>query len=235
VPANEVLKFGVLYGENCAGCHGANGTLGPAPPLNDPLFRAIISEEELEKVLTQGREKALMPAFAEENGGPLTAAQIQVLVKEIKGIRYNVVENRDGRKVVVGNANGKEPKWGSPGQPPKGVPSYLSRASEPAGNKDRGATVFARACAACHGEHGQGIQERGETARAIHDPVFLALVSDQVLRRYMITGRPDLGMPNFAQARPKDPQFKSLSDQDVADLAELMASWRQNNAARAKP
>jgi mono/diheme cytochrome c family protein len=235
VPANEVVKFSVLYGENCAGCHGANGTLGPAPPLNDPLFRAIISEEELEKVLTEGREKALMPAFAEENGGPLTAAQIQVLVKEINGIRYNVVERHDGRKAVVEDVNGKEPKWGSPGQPPKGVPSYLVRAGESSGNKERGATLFARACADCHGEHGQGVQKGGETVRAIHDPVFLALVSDQVLRRYVITGRPDLEMPNFSQARPADPQFKPLTDQDVTDLVALVASWRQDHATRAKP
>src|SRR5205807_322073 len=68
VPANEVLEFSVLYGQNCAGCHGVHGKLGPAPPLNDPLFRAIAPAEELENTLTHGREKTLMPAFAEENG-----------------------------------------------------------------------------------------------------------------------------------------------------------------------
>ena len=33
VPANEVVDFRLLYGQNCAGCHGANGELGPGPPL----------------------------------------------------------------------------------------------------------------------------------------------------------------------------------------------------------
>jgi mono/diheme cytochrome c family protein len=239
VPANEVVEFSVLYGQNCAGCHGANGKLGPAPPLNDRLFRAIVPEAEVESILTKGREKTLMPAFAEENGGLLTPVQIQVLVKEIKGVRYKIVEKREGGKAVVGDVNGIESKWGSPGQPPKGVPSYLARATEadgnPVGNKQQSATVFARACAVCHGHHGQGIRKGDETVRAIHDPVFLALSSDQALRRYVITGRPDLNMPNFAEARPADAHFKSLTDRDVTDLVELLASWREDHATRAKP
>ena len=91
--------------------------------------------------------------------------------------------------------------------------------------------VFARACAVCHGERGQGLRE-GDGA--IHDPVFLALVSDQALRRYVITGRPDLGMPNFDEARPDDPDFKSLTGQEVTDLVELLASWRHDHATRAE-
>ena len=72
VPPDRDLEFRVLYGQNCAGCHGIDGKLGPAPPFNDPLFRAIVPEEELQGVLTKGRKKALMPAFAKENGGSLT-------------------------------------------------------------------------------------------------------------------------------------------------------------------
>src|SRR6266404_9235106 len=86
VPADQVLEFGVLYRQNCSGCHGADGKLGPAPPLNDPLFRAIVPEMELNDIVTKGRNKTLMPAFAKENGGTLTGAQIQVLVHEIKGL-----------------------------------------------------------------------------------------------------------------------------------------------------
>jgi len=87
--------------------------------------------------------------------------------------------------------------------------------------------VFARACAACHGNHGQGIQRGGETVRTINDPVFLALVSNQVLRRYAITGRPDFGMPGYAKARPDNPHFTPLTDQEVTDLVALLTSWRR--------
>ena len=34
VPADQVLEFGVLYRQNCAGCHGNDGKLGAGPPLN---------------------------------------------------------------------------------------------------------------------------------------------------------------------------------------------------------
>jgi cytochrome c oxidase cbb3-type subunit 3 len=239
VPANEVLEFNGLYGQNCAGCHGAKGTLGPAPPLNDSLFRAIVPEEELERIVSKGREKTLMPAFAVENGGPLTAVQIQVLVKQIKGVPYKIVENRQGGKTIERDANGIAPQWGPPGQAPKGVPNYLAPTTGAdgnlAGNKQRGVMVFTRACAVCHGDHGQGIRKGDETVRTIHDAVFLALISDHALRRYVITGRPDLNMPTFAGARPDDPSFKSLTNQDVTDLVALLASWRQDHGTRAKP
>src|SRR6202050_1496852 len=137
VPADLVLDFNVLYGQNCAGCHGNDGKLGPAPPLNDALFRAIVPEEELEAILTKGRNKTLMPAFAQENGGTLTATQIQVLVKEIKGIPYKIGEKReDGltKVEVVADADGIIPKWRTPEQPPKGVPSYREQAAGANGN-----------------------------------------------------------------------------------------------------
>jgi cytochrome c oxidase cbb3-type subunit 3/ubiquinol-cytochrome c reductase cytochrome c subunit len=233
VPADRILKFGVLYRQNCAGCHGVDGKLGPAPPLNDPLFRAIVPEEELKDILTKGRKETLMPAFANENGGVLSVAQIQVLASEIKGIPYRIVESEeDGRaKIeVVPDASGISPTWGMPEKPPNRVPSYAQSASSTgsgAGSKQRGALVFARACAVCHGNHGQGVEEKNETVRTINDPVFLALISNQALRRYAITGRPDRGMPDYTQARPDNPHFMPLTDEEVTDLVALLASWRR--------
>ena len=234
VPADEVLQFGELYRQNCAGCHGIDGTLGPAPPLNDPLFRAIVPEEELAGILTKGRKKTLMPAFARENGGVLTAAQIRVLEDEIKGIPYRIVRKQESglakAEVVAGCRAESLRQWGMPAKPPEGVPSYLepsaSSSVSGAGNKERGALVFARACAACHGNHGQGIAQGSKTVRTIHDPVLLALMSNQVLRRYAITGRPDFAMPSYSKARPHDPHFVPLTNQEVSDLVALLASWR---------
>ncbi len=233
-PPEQSLEFGVLFGRNCAGCHGYDGELGPAPPLNDPLFRAIVPAEELQAVLTKGRNHFLMPAFAKENGGMLTEAQIQVLVMEIKGIPYKIVKNEEDDAVkveVVPDAGGIVPAWGAPDRPPKGIPLYREPAATSSGSrtgdKKQGAVVFARACAVCHGERGVGIQEEGATIRAIHKPAMLSLTSNQVLRRYVITGRPDLDMPNFAKARPDNSSFTPLTDQDVADLVALLASWRR--------
>jgi mono/diheme cytochrome c family protein len=231
VPADKVMDFSTLYGQNCAGCHGADGKLGAAPPLNDPLFRGIITESELENVVAKGRKNTLMPAFAKESGGTLTAAQIQVLVKEIKGIAYKVVQKQSSNAVaidVMDDAGGISPKWGTPEKPPSGVPSYQDPApNDSAGAKDKGALAFARACAVCHGNDGKGVAKGGETIRAINDPVFLALLSNQALRRVVITGRPDLRMPNYAQARPDQAHFTPLTNEEVTDLVALLASWRR--------
>ena len=54
-PADEATQFNALYTTHCAGCHGADGKLGPAPPLNDPIFLAIVPDAELLRVITEGR------------------------------------------------------------------------------------------------------------------------------------------------------------------------------------
>jgi len=235
VRADQVLEFGILYGQNCSGCHGPDGKLGPAPPLNDGLFRQIVSEEELENIITNGRNKTLMPAFARENGGALTSAQIQILVHEIKGQPYRVVATESTLQVeVVSDAQGTSPKWGSPGEPPAGVPSYHKPSHDGNDNSTARETarnaVFSRACAVCHGDQGQGIARGDALIQTINDPAFLSLCSDQVLRRYVITGRADLGMPGYADARPGNPQFQPLSDEEVTSLVALLASWRDTSA-----
>src|SRR5262249_30279983 len=53
-----------------------------------------------------------------------------------------------------------------------------------------------------------------------------ALISDQALRRIIITGRADLHMPGYSPdaGRPKD--FTPLTGTDVNDLVALLAYWR---------
>ena len=41
VVPSEVTDFKVLYGQNCAGCHGAEGKGGAAIALDDPVYLAI--------------------------------------------------------------------------------------------------------------------------------------------------------------------------------------------------
>src|SRR5258708_40064737 len=84
MPPQKEMTFSVLFQENCIGCHGADGKLGPAPPLNDRLFLALAPDTELQRVISQGRAATLMPAFAASQGGHLTDAQIKVLALGVK-------------------------------------------------------------------------------------------------------------------------------------------------------
>jgi mono/diheme cytochrome c family protein len=205
IPEDQVTDFDTLYRTRCAGCHGAAGKFGPAPPLNDALFLAIVPDDELLRVIREGRavspaQKTPMPAFARERGGPLTAQQVEALAKGIKA------------------------RWG--GEAPKDAPPpYL--APKKTGDKERGAKLFDLACVGCHGNKGRGAEQAG----AVNDRAFLALISDQELRRIIITGRADLGMPDYSSADWRSPKFETLTSEQINDLVALLASWRHGGSA----
>lgn len=181
--------------------------MGVAPPLNDPLFLAIVPSEELTKVITSGRQGTLMPAFAHAEGGHLTAEQIRILAEGIKSTWA---------------------KTGADAPDPAKIPPYLDPGDGTAGSGrvEAGARVFAQACARCHGEQGKG----GDRAGALDVPAFLALSSDQFLRRIIITGRPDLGMPGFVREKGSAGE-RNLSSQEIADVVAYLASWRRDVTA----
>jgi cytochrome c oxidase cbb3-type subunit 3/ubiquinol-cytochrome c reductase cytochrome c subunit len=162
---------------------------------------AIVPDDVLRQVITEGRTGTPMTAFAKDRGGPLTEKQIDIVAKGIKQ-RWPAAEKVNGR---------------SP-------PPYLLSAAK-AGDKKAALKVFARDCAMCHGEHGQG----GKDVGPINDPAFLTLVSDQALRRYIITGRPDFGMPNYIKREDAD-----LTSQEINDLVALLAYWRVGGSINGK-
>jgi len=209
VPPSQIVEFEPLYERHCAGCHGADGELGPAPPLNDPLFLAIVPDDVLLQMVNEGRPAALMPAFARQHGGRLTAAQVKAL------------------------ATGIKPQWGSRDVlDVETVPPYLLTGDDAGFSDpmavDRGRALFATACAGCHGEYGKSGE--GALAGPVNDARLLELFSDQVLRRLIITGRPDLGMPTFAQGDGRPDDFQPLTSDQISDLVALLRHFRRGDA-----
>src|SRR5262249_32833604 len=131
-------------------------------------------------------------------------------------------------------AQGIKKRWGPPASPAGSVPPYVASAGAGAGKKDEGARVFARACAGCHGSQGQGGQNGDRPVGAISSPAFLALISGQELRRYAITGRPDLGMPAYDGKAGRPPDFRPLTSAEINDLVALLAYWRLGGPANGK-
>ena len=136
-----------------------------------------------------------MPAFAQRAGGMLTEQQIDVITAGIF--------SRWGRKQVLDGAN---------------PPSYAAKA---AGNVDRGQVAFRTYCASCHGADGGGTSK----GSAITHDSFLALISDQGLRTIVITGRPELGAPDWRGNVPGHP----MTDQEITDVVAWLASRRAQN------
>src|SRR5262249_37551022 len=164
---------------HCAGCHGADGKLGPAPPLNDPLFLAIVPDAELARVIAEGRavtptQKSLMPAFGLGKSDALTEPQFKAWA-ELKE-ETNADPKQHGLltaaqiKVL---AEGIKQRWQTAAPADSSIPPYVApKTAGSAGNIEEGKRVFARACAGCHGSQGQAGERRdGE----ISNPAFLAL------------------------------------------------------------
>jgi cytochrome c oxidase cbb3-type subunit 3 len=93
-------------------------------------------------------------------------------------------------------------------------PSYAAKTT---GDATRGEIGFGTYCASCHGSEGHGSK-----ASAISNDSFLALVSDQGLRTLVITGRPELGAPDWRANIPG----KAMSDQEITDVVAWLASRR---------
>jgi cytochrome c oxidase cbb3-type subunit 3 len=168
IPApSEISDFSTLYTENCAACHGMGGRGGAAIALADPVYLAIVNENAMRKIISNGVPATSMPPFAQSAGGMLTDKQIDVITSEIR--------SRWGRPGILDAAN---------------PPPYAAKSS---GNVESGAASYKTYCSSCHGPQGKG----GPKGSAITDDSFLALVSDQGLRTTIIAGRPELGAPDW--------------------------------------
>jgi len=126
---DSILDPVALYGSNCAGCHGADGTHGPAMALADPVYLSIADDSVLRSTITSGRWGTAMSAFAQKEGGTLTDEQIDSIVRGIRARWGNA--NR-----LAGVAT---PPYAASGQ----------------GSPEQGHAVYTTFCASCHGRVGQ--------------------------------------------------------------------------------
>jgi cytochrome c oxidase cbb3-type subunit 3 len=191
---DSVLNPVTLYGANCSGCHGAEGTHGPAMALADPLYLAIADDSAIRSTIAKGRPGTAMSAFSQKEGGMLTDEQIDSI---LRGIRE---------------------RWGSADRV-AGVttPPYQATAH---GDAQQGQAVYATFCARCHGSNDGG----GPKAGSVTDPSYLSLISDQGLRTIVITGRPDFGAPDWRGNVPGHPMTDQDISDVVAWLSSQRAS-----------
>src|SRR5262249_33087425 len=130
---NEISDFGVLYAENCAGCHGAQGRGGAAIALANPVYLAIADDAAIRQVIANGVSGTSMPAIPQSAGGMSTEAQVDMLTKEIRC------------------------RWSRPGIL-NGV-AVTSYASKSTGDAQQGEAAYKVYCESCHGPGGRGGQK----------------------------------------------------------------------------
>lgn len=74
----------VLYGVNCASCHGEDGQGGVGPALNSRELLQSIGDEVFIGLIRIGIPSSLMPAWGQAFGGPFTDEQISQIVAFIR-------------------------------------------------------------------------------------------------------------------------------------------------------
>src|SRR5258706_13577025 len=126
---NQLMDFNLLYGQNCAGCHGAEGKGGAAIALANPVFLAIADDGVIRRIAANGVPDTPMPAFAQSAGGMLTDKQIDALVRGIRS-------------------------WAKPHALRDVTPPPY--AAQSPGDPRHGANAYRTYCSSCHGTDGRG-------------------------------------------------------------------------------
>jgi cytochrome c oxidase cbb3-type subunit III len=179
---DSILSSRVLFAQNCSGCHGADGTHGPATPIGSPVYQALVDDARIRQVVSEGLPGSMMPAFSQRFGGELTDAQIDALVHGIRADWHK--ENA--------LAGATPPPYADDGK----------------GDVKAGEKVYADNCSNCHGPAGGKVGVAG----SILNPQFLALIAPQTLRTTAIVGRPDLGMPDWREQSDEPMTPQQVSD-----------------------
>jgi cytochrome c oxidase cbb3-type subunit III len=78
--------------------------------------------------------------------------------------------------------------------------------------------LFSRNCSGCHGADG-----RNGPGRILHDPLYLAVIPKEELRKTIVHGRPGTSMPPWSKA-----EGGALTDKQINILVEgIEANWRK--------
>ncbi len=129
VPPDQIVDFNVLYGQNCAGCHGVEGSGGAAIALANPVFLAVADDAVIRRKASNGVAGTPMAAFAQSAGGMLSEKQIDAIVRGIRS-------------------------WAKPGTLGGQIPPPYT--AQVPGDPKRGADAYRTYCSSCHGADGHG-------------------------------------------------------------------------------
>lgn len=201
--AEAVLSATDLYAENCALCHGAYGEgIGDNPPLATDALRSTL-DSDLVKIISRGLTNTIMAAWAVEEGGVLSNAQVNNLVSLIQFGNWEYV----GQRVTELGLT-----------PPELIAFEISEdmlaslTVLPDGEQlGEGLTIYAENCSACHNANGSGTL----IAPAI-DTLEVREIPQEELIKVINNGIPGTLMTSWQN---------SLSQDQIISVANLIYRW----------
>jgi mono/diheme cytochrome c family protein len=191
----EVIALGAsVYIENCAVCHGEDGQgrVGATLAKDWPSIRPDLRVKD---TITNGAPGALMPAWSQANGGPLSE-------EEIEAVTCYILSWQTGGPIV--SIPLPTQITGPALTPPPGV----------SGDPNSGAILYQQNCAVCHGDQGEG---RIGATLAKDWPSFRP---DLRVKSVILTGVGDAAMPAWGQANGGP-----LTEDEIDDIVAYIMTW----------
>jgi mono/diheme cytochrome c family protein len=192
-----------LYAENCSVCHGLQGEgIGSIPPLDNPALRTTPAVD-LIKTISRGRFNTAMPAWSQEDGGPLSDYQITEMVALIQAGNWSTTRDR---VINLGLA---------PLVPFTTEPDPVI--FEKVGALSGGAVlqtaikIFSAQCVSCHGADGLGTK----IAPVLNDPKVREKTADE-LNRTITLGRAGTLMAGWNNV---------LTPEEISAMVTLVQRW----------
>jgi mono/diheme cytochrome c family protein len=192
-----VEKGAALYLENCAVCHGATGEgrIGATLAKDWPSIRPDL---RVKTTIENGITGTRMPAWSQAKGGPLSDEEIEALVLYI----------------LSWQTGGLVP---TPLQPSVTSRPPITPPPEVTGDPNRGAVLFDKNCAVCHGPEG-----KGRIGANLSD-AWSSIRADLQVKTRISNGIDGTFMPAWSQA-----SGGPLSEQEIDDLTAFVLSLSQN-------
>jgi cytochrome c oxidase cbb3-type subunit III len=210
---DQVTDFPTLYNTNCRACHGENGRNGPAMDLANPEFQALVDDNTLRRIISDGLPGTQMPAWAQSAGGMLTNQQIDAVIA------------------------GMRKQWATPN--PFGGATPPPFTQDQPGNAAHGEQAYQARCAACHQQPTRQQITSPIYLSLVSDQAIRSIIIAgrpdigqpdwRLLRRGVDSRNPD--SPASSDLSVSHP----LSPQDVTDIVAYLHTLRNLAATSAAP
>lgn len=233
IGAQESAALGApIYLENCTSCHGIEGEGVDAPPLRNSSYIKNTSDQDIYGTIANGRRHTEMPAWLQDNGGPLTRDEIINVIGYLETLQ-DVSPMPSATPAPPEPTEAPQPTGGptpEPAQP--SFPGGPGQAASMTGDSSKGRPEFGMYCASCHGPEGvQGIPNPGSDDGSVPplnpiDPtianpdakVFAKNVDLFIQHGSIPEGpSPQILMPSFGDSN-------MLSQQQIADIIAYVIS-----------
>ncbi|MAT81869.1 MAG: cytochrome C [Phycisphaerae bacterium] len=194
-----ITNFETLWTNQCSGCHGADGRWGPARPMNDPLYLAIVDKDYVTKVISDGVPNSLMPPYAIHNGGSMTDEQIKDVV------------------------DGMWKHWANP-TATQGM--SLPSIQGDLGTASRGEKLFKTYCSECHGDDGNGGKAGSVVDSTFLSLVSDQALRSAIICGRIDLGMPNYAGYAGGHKHGGRSKLAPLNDSQISDIVAWLASHR---------